>query len=327
MFLEIGFDTTKLDETFDVKLKQLLNKMKEKAEKKINEEKRSRSISQKKVKEFKHQVLRGFCANAHMRKIMIRFKLYKYKTKDEIGKSLQLQINKKIDNKALFFDEWIEQSDNHGRFYGYNLAGNENLELIKRISENCKEISIGNFEGKLREFENLENIVIIRINNAFYQFFDSLENYIPKGKITSKVNDKITKLKSFDKYYNFKGHLIPIFNILEVPNTEKQILILDKTKIGKLVQYSPLNDREDTNLVKDIFYIDVQELTKNEQLMAKLVKNPSEWRQEKGEKEEQLEYLQELVHIQIFENFEYIKPKDFKGYKLFVKDNPRITNL
>ena len=97
-------------------------------------------------------------------------------------------------------------------------------------------------------------------------------------------------------------------------------MILNKNKIGRLIQLSPLNEGENEKLIKDIFYINVQAFSENKNLMEQFIKNPPEWLKKKGDEQIQREYLQKQVLIQIFERFEYNKPKDFEGYKLILKE-------
>jgi hypothetical protein len=95
---------------------------------------------------------------------------------------------------------------------------------------------------------------------------------------------------------------------------------LNKSKIGKLVQLSPLNEGEKEESIEDIFYMDIQSFSENKKLMEEFVKEPPEWLQKIGDEQKQHEHLRERVRIQIFERFEYKKPEDFEGYKLFLKE-------
>lgn len=81
-----------------------------------------------------------------------------------------------------------------------------------------------------------------------------------------------------------------------------------------------MNKGEDKNLVKDIFYINVQAFSENNNLMEQFIKKPPEWLKKIGNEQKQREHLQERVLIHIFERFEYNKPKDFEGYKFLLKE-------
>ncbi len=71
------------------------------------------------------------------------------------------------------------------------------------------------------------------------------------------------------------------------------------------MQYSPIDKDDDKKLLKDIFYMDVQELSSDEKMMEKIIKEKSSWLVKKGNEEEQRKYLQERVIINIYESFEY----------------------
>ena len=92
--------------------------------------------------------------------------------------------------------------------------------------------------------------------------------------------------------------------------------------MGQLVQLLPLNEGEEAKSVEDIFYMDIQAFSENEELMNEFIKKPPEWLQKIGDEQKQREHLRERVRIQIFERFEYIKSDDFEGYKLFLKEAP-----
>ena len=98
-------------------------------------------------------------------------------------------------------------------------------------------------------------------------------------------------------------------------------MVLNKSTIGKLVQLSPLTKEEKEESVEDIFYMDMQAFSENDELMEEFIKKPPEWLKQIGDEQKQREHLRERVRIQIFERFEYEKPEDFEGYKLFLKED------
>jgi len=101
---------------------------------------------------------------------------------------------------------------------------------------------------------------------------------------------------------------------------DTQILILDKTKLGKIIQLSPLNEGEEEKLIKEIFYMDIQVFSENEELMEQFIKTPPKWLVDIGDEQKQKEYLQERVLIRIFERFKFKKHQDFEGYRLSLKE-------
>ncbi len=313
---EIGLDTKKLEELFDFKLIPFLNKLKEEVEKQILEKHKIGKISQKKIEDFKKGVLKSFFEGVNIRIILKYLDAYEDKTGNKItGKEKRFGINT-VDDKASFFDEWHVHFLGWGENYGCGLAFDEDSFLFDYITMSCKNISKINFEDTLSKFKKPEDIIIFATNFDLWQFFEDSKNFKPEWHSdTKKLN-----VKGFGGWYNFKSQLIPVFNIY-TQKIEKQILILNKTRLGKLVQLSPLNDGEDEKSVEDIFYIKIQSFSENKEQMENFIKEPTDWLKKIGEEQKQREYLEECVLIQIFERFEYNKPEDFEGYKLIFKND------
>lgn len=317
MLTEIGFDTGRLNETFDAKLIPFLNKLKEEAEKQISAKHKEGNISQKRVGEFKKEVLKTFYESAHLRDIFSKyFKRYEDKTKEKItGKKERFGTNI-VDDKASFFDEWHVHYVGWGENYGRDLASGEDSYLLDDIARNCKEIRKDEFEATLAKIENPDDIVIFATNIAFWRFFEDSTNFKQKWHRDIKQLD----IKGFGGWYDFNSKSIPVFETYH-RKIDKQILILNKSKIGQLVQLSPLNEGEKEESIEDIFYMDIQAFSENTELMEEFIKKPPEWLQKIGDEQKQREHLRERVRIQIFERFEYNKPEDFEGYKLFLKED------
>lgn len=307
----LGFDISTLDELFDGKLIPFLNSLKLKAQERIKNLQRSQQISQKKIAEFKEKVLKGFNESAVLRDIFNHYKLYQDKAGEKYeGKLGRFGINL-VDEKAAFFDEWHVHYGDWGTNYGKDLASGENSLLIDEITSQCEDIKENDFEKTLEQFKDLSNIIIFATNVALYEFFENLKNFKPKWHRDTPQLD----VKGFKGYYSFRGKDIPIFEIYH-KSINKQILILNKIKLGTLIQYSPLNEGESEELKNGIFYMNILVFSESQELMDKFIQKAPEWLQKIGNEEKQREYLQERVLIHIFERFEYNKPKEFEGYSL-----------
>jgi hypothetical protein len=316
MLAEIGFDTTKLDEIFNAKLVPFLKKIEEEALKQISAKHKSGNISQKRVEEFKKEVLKSFYDGANLSDIFIKyFKAYEDKTKDKIIDTKERFGINTVGDKASFFDECHEFNVGWGKNYGYYLAYGENSHLFDEIAKDCQEISKEDFEATLSKFKNPKDIAIFASNITLWQFFQNSKKFRPKWY----KDVEHLEVKGFSGWYDFSGQLIPIFETYH-RKIEKQVLILNKNKIGKFVQLLPLNEGEDESLVKEIFYMNIQAFSENNDLMEQFIKKPPEWLKKIGDEQKQREHLQERVLIHIFERFKYNKPKDFEGYKLFLKE-------
>lgn len=296
-------------------LKTLLTKAKEAQEQEEVELKKEQAISQKRVQEFKKEVLKTFYEGANMRDIFEKhFNAYENKTKEKTDKKDRFGINI-VDDKASFFDEWHVHYVGWGENYGRDLASGENSYLLDDIAKDCTEISKEDFEATLAKIENTDDIVIFATNIAFWRFFEDSKNFKPKWHRDIKQLD----IKGFGGRYELNGQSIPVFETYH-RKIDKQILILNKSKVGRLIQLLPLNKGEKEESVEDIFYIDIQAFSENEELMKEFIKKPPEWLQKIGDEQKQREHLRERVRIQIFERFEYNKPEDFEGYKLLLNE-------
>ncbi len=297
-------------------LKALLTKAKEVQEQEEVELKKEQAISQKRVQEFKKEVLKTFYEGANMRDIFAKhFNAYEDNTKEKTDKKDRFGINI-VDDKASFFDEWHVHYVGCGENYGRDLASGENSYLLDDMAKNCTEISKENFEATLAKIENSDDIVIFATNIAFWRFFEDSKNFKPKWQRDIEQLD----VKGFGGWYDFNGKSIPVFETYH-RKVDKQILILNKSKIGKFIQLSPLNEEEKEESIEDIFYMDIQAFSENEELMEEFIKKPPEWLKQIGDEQKQREHLRERVRIQIFERFQYNKSEVFEGYKLFLKED------
>lgn len=301
-------------------LKTLLSKAKEEQEKIETETKKKSPISAKKINEFKGKIIEAFYESATVRDIFINYlKKYEDKTKEKwTGNRERFGINI-VDNKATFFDEWYVHYIGWGDNYGQDLASGEDSHLLDEISKNCEVIKIQDFKNKLKEVDNLKDLVVFITDGLILwnKSFQEIINFLPQYQ-----SDTQLKVKGFAGWWRLDNVKIPVFETFyRSKERKKEMLILNKSNLGTLVQYSPLNNGEDEELLKDIFYINVQSFSEDEELMQKFTKeNPPKWLLKLGNKKEREEYLKERVLIHIFERFEYKKPEDFEGYLLKLKE-------
>lgn len=311
----LGFDIENINELFDSKLIYFLKILKEKAQKKIEEIHRVRNISLDKVNKFKEDVIKGFNEATVLRDIFKYYKLYENRIREKYNGKLQRYGVDMVDDKAVFFDEWHVHYLDWGTDYGRNLASGENSYIIEKIANNCKEEKGKDIDKILNKSNDLSNIIIFTINLDLYEHFKDPNSFIFKGY----KNSPQFNVKGFEGWYIFKEKYIPVFGTYQ-EKINKQILVLDKTKLGKLVQYSPLNEGENKGLMEDIFYMNIQSFSENTGLMNSFIKEHSELLQKIGDEQKQREHLQEKALIQIFERVEYVKDSEFQGYLLNIEE-------
>jgi hypothetical protein len=305
----LGFDVSNFDDLFDRKLIPFLETLKTKAQEKIKNLQKKQIVSQRKIDEFRDKVVEGFNRSAVLRDIFKNYGLYQDRTEKFQGNLPRLGINI-VDDKAAFFEDWHIHYLDWGKSYGENLAYGEDSHLLKEVSDHCREIG-EKFEEALGRFVSLSDVIIFATNIALRRYFENTESFKPKWYRDTQQLD----IKGFGGWYEYRGQRIPIFETYH-RGIDKQILILNKSGLGKLVQYSPLEEGEEERFLKDIFYINVQAFSENPNLMDTLIKNPPEWLKKIGDEKKQREHLQERVLIHIFERFEYKKSEKFEGYRM-----------
>jgi hypothetical protein len=310
----LGFNIEASNELFYGKVIPLLQVLKRRAIERIKNLQREKEISQKKIEEFKDEVLDGFRKSTILRDIFVYYKLYEDKTGEIYeGDLKRIGINQ-VSDKAAFFDEWHVHYLDWGSNYGRSLASNENSQLFEEMATQCQKIREDDFEKAIGQFDDPADIILITTNVAS-RFLERLENFRSKWHRNTPQID----VDNFEGWYSFKGVDIPIFETFH-RGSGKKILVLKLSKLGTLTQYSPLNEGENEDLKRDIFYMNIQSYSENLELIAQITKSPPEWLEKVGDSEAQKDYLLEKVLINIFERFEYTKNEEFEGYKLELKD-------
>ncbi|MFH1653941.1 MAG: hypothetical protein ABIE74_07775 [Pseudomonadota bacterium] len=301
---------------FKEKVISLLERLRQEANEQIVAKQKSQTINSKKVEEFKSDVVKAFYKSATIREIFINyFHCYEdLHDKKVAAKMDRFGFDTVTPQKAAFFEEWYINYLGFGEGSGRNLAHGENSCLLKTITEKSQDVSNRRMEEIFGQFENPEDIVIFSTNIGIWQYFEKSPNFKSKWHGVEQLN-----LEGFEGWYEFKGVQIPIFKIYK-NDADHQILIINKSKFGKLVQLSPLNEGDDAKLMNDIFYMNVQAFSENKDLMDDILKKPPDWLKNIGDEQKQREHLTACVRISVFERFEYKTDEDFQGYKLSLHD-------
>ena len=296
--------------------KNLLAKAKVDQEKAETETIKTNPISIKKIEEFKDKVIEAFYEAASVRNIFVDYlKRYKNKINEKwTGEKSRFGINI-VDNKAAFFEDWYVHYSGWGDNYGQDMALGENSNLLNEISKNCTEISTDEFDNKIKEFDNFKNIFIL-ITDGLVLWdgnFQKIINFLPHYQSKNRLD-----VKGFVGWGQIDNIQIPVFETFyRGKERKKEILILDKTKLGSLIQHSPLNEGENNNLIRDVFYINVQSFSEDDNLLDNFVKqNPPQWLTDMGTEEDQKDHLKQRVLIHLFERFSFAKQENFKGFRI-----------
>lgn len=298
------------------KFKELLQKAKVMEEERTKREKRIKKISELKINQFKENFLKNYYAGVILRRILEFYKLYENKI-DLKNDDIEFRFGTKIiDDKAAFFDEWYVHFHQWGAQYGRNMASGENRAIFKDLISWCKKSKNHTIENILRKIEPISNAFIIAHTMAILKYFENYDSYIPEYNLgQNKESSKYRNLRNFIGFYVLNKEKIPVFEY-NFASDENAILILNRAKLGKLIQYSPLLEGEKIANLKDKFFINIQACSDNRTLLEQLIRESPEWLQTIGNKEQQELHLLEKVLIQIFQKFEFKKHPEFEGYLL-----------
>lgn len=262
------------------------------------EEIRKRSISPHRVQDFKNKVIKEVNDYYDLKKMFKHFGLYET-SPNKIGEPKSKFGLKEIEDKSYFFDNWHIKYQNKKEKYANNLGVGENSFIFKSIQNKCHKIDKNKINSTLEKME-LSNAIII-VTNSAWSFIRSLEEYTEKQPGNGWLIG----------HYSFKKYEIPVILTF---NSNKGIIIANRAKFGKLIQYSPINMKEDKKLMNDIFYMNIRAFSDHESLINEYLDDFADLLKDIGNTEEQKKYLEEKVLIEIYEKLEFKEDKDFEGY-------------
>lgn len=309
---KLGFSISQLDEIFNCKLMPFLESLKVKSQERIKTIKIQKALAQKKIEEFKNQVIQSLNELSDIRNILDFYHLYNDRSSNKKKTKSGIFGIKIVDDKAIFFEDWHEIFPDWGRQYGRNMALGENQDLFKIIGSYCEEIVKEEFKEVITKLGRISNTIIIASNELVHDFLSSHENYLPYW------NPECKKLspKSFRGTYLVNKKAVPVFGCFHSRDIEDMILILNITKLGQLIQLDPIKKSNDETHRFGYLYLNIQSLNENRKVLKDLIEESPSWLQEIGDQNKQREHLLNKVLIDIYEKYEFKKHQKFKGYVL-----------
>jgi len=306
----LGFTDKDIRKIFSEDIIKYMQELKSEVEEEIKRRARITEPSRIKIREFKEHLIEAFREKCVFRKIFKYFGLYIDRSYEANNKLNRFGINQ-IDDKAAFFDEWYAHYRDWGKHYGGDLAQSENGFLYAQIVSNCKNVNKETFHNVLSSFENKEEVIILATHILPYKFEEFTSKVVPKnvGFVDTVSKDII------DEYYND----IPVIRII-FPGMNDRIIILNRTQLGYLIQYSPISTDEYPEFINDMFYMSIEAFSDNKKLLDDMIEESPNWLKEIGDKEQQKNYLLSKVWIRIFEKFELKLSPDFEGYVIKLPD-------
>ena len=170
--------------------------------------------------------------------------------------------------------------------------------------------------AKEREFiskiDSISSISEDNINNVLIQI-DKIEDYL---LITNYSN--CDDINSYDGYSEFVMINDKKLQIMKFPKIDS-IYLIEKKYLPKL-QYCDFDEEYNKNNIEGSLYYELNDCSKDADLRDEIIEK-SNWLSEKGNIEEQNEYLKQQCRLKLFMAFKFLKIKNSKAIKFNVGDN------
>jgi len=304
-------------------LRALLKKAHLQQEKDDLKRKREAPVSPEKILKFKESLIPNYKKSQPMRLMLEKIGAYSDKSGMPYKGTVQnkMGIGTVFDKTPFIPDdfEWHVHSlgVDEGFGFGQSMARGENERIIETIHEKAQQIQAEAFESTLEALKP-SNVIIVATNRAIWTFFGHHSaNYIPKWR--NDFPKEFASDEMIEGVYQYQGVHIPIYEVYTQETQSSRVYILNKKKLGKFIQYSPLDKDEPKELQKGFLMIDVQPFEPNSNALNNLLDKPPDWLKEIETRGEQTEHLRERILIHVYERFEFKLYEKFVGYVIEVE--------
>lgn len=251
------------------------------------------NISEDKVREFKEHFSKGYYDNAVFRSVFKNFSLIKHAPKDR-GKVVSLGYNR-IEDKEAFIKDWHVQYSNWGEHYGQGLASAEDISISNAIIkasvslDKPLDVFLKNYQGKTP--------IILGQHAAIFNL-THLKQFVPKYRL-----NKPMKIVGFSGYYKAGRLKLPVIEYFNQNGKHEEdfLLMVNINKLGKLIQLPPLKDSNED--IVDGLLFEIVSFSENSDAINNFIKSPPPWLKEKGDTQQQTDFLKKKVVIRVQERF------------------------
>ncbi|RJP59990.1 MAG: hypothetical protein C4541_04985 [Candidatus Auribacter fodinae] len=295
---------------FTKEINDLIQELCNQAEFRKEELKKEKPLSQNKVTKFINETLQQYQDFATF-KGLYREREESFKGKIDIkNKGAFFSITPQLLDKEFFLDDW-DSSLSHR--FGEGIARSENKDILTQLLPAC--IPTQSIEELLTDekfIEEMDDFVLLLVNYRRYDFMKKYRKYYkPPADIKGDIKGWFV--------YNDQE-----FSIKSLPINDKEIcllLFLNKNKLGRYVQHSPLNEGDDPKSVYDGLYINIKPFEEDRLFNITVEKRLAEENQ-KTTKEKIENELKHQVILKIQERYEIELPDDFQGYYINIDEEP-----
>jgi hypothetical protein len=270
-----------------------------------------------KIEAFKTEFLAAFKQSAALRQFLIDNNAFEDETGSEefsSESSENLYGTKTTFERAVFFEKWhVSYLNSNGVETGRKLGCDENEILSQKIKAKCTEHTgdlNSAIQALLKDKESNANNVVLFISADYQQRFLGNPNFTPAWHFKEKNESN----QFLEGLYDFQGAKIPIYRFQRL---QQGCLVLDRTRLGQLVQYNVLQhpdfkEESEDKLLGNQFFFDVTDLSKDEARLQKETDHLTD----SVEKEKRIQELRQQALLEICECVEFVPAENFKGYAL-----------
>lgn len=308
-------------------LKELLAKAKQEQEKAEEGMKKNAPIDEEKLSEFKKDVIEEFNKMGHLRKIFIKLGVYEDLTNQKpVNPVLSYGYNQ-IQDKGALIKDWHVNYIDLGQGLGRGMGRSEDEVIFGEMAEGITEKKnikknevISEIERTILEM-NTENPVILQtLNHNFeYEQVRQSESFIPhyNRDCPPTMFDGMSGYMGILKVADRKVPVIDIFVWKE--DSKNKVVVTDIGKLGKWLQYSPVEKEKDVPYKEGIFLFRVADLNVENSLRQEILSENPPWLQEEQDADE---YLRKRMLVRIFEKLTFKIQNPAIGACFTVSDIP-----
>ncbi|MFM7557833.1 MAG: hypothetical protein ACKO46_04635, partial [Alphaproteobacteria bacterium] len=324
------------------KLKEKIEEITKENSKQYDDKIAQEQINLELIKQYKNQVLKRYKDRSSIKnnkevfeKILIENKS-KIKDNDKAcGINYLLEREYFVGNDLSLFDS-----------FGEAMRDEEVLKIINKIldkiPEKSKQIDLNNFHDIILEIHNIEDAVIILLSHQYRLTQELKKRTFYKDNFKS-LHDEQKKLypQKYNQdqigFYEFScdkiTYEIPVYNYFS--DISDGVMVLDKSRLGKIIQYDMSDDykerefskkqieellkeqNRDQNFVENFtkeFYLDLIEYDEKNEYFKNILDQQPDWIKQKGNKDEQINFLQQHIIFVFKQAFEIEFAENFFGY-------------
>ena len=306
----LGFPEDSRESLLKEKVPQAIESFKKRCQDEIDGRIIKDEIDIEKVNQFKEDFLKSFNDMAVLRNVFKKHDAFEdLASQDATDGEGSFGIFQ-LDDKEMFLNETIVDYSGITRGYAEGMANGENADIIKRLQMQSVILDlpkqISPFEAFLKTLEKYEDMSGVYVIASI----DWKRLFRRKGIYEYQEGDGSGERNNIDGFVLFNGYKVNCIvpRPSQMPDRET-CLVMDMKHVGKLLALNPepTDKMQDIGSpeVKDGFFFDICALSDSPTIRKKILSNPPEWLQKKGDKETQEAYLNTRVRIVIQEKFDF----------------------